>query len=100
AGGFLFPNSAVFVDNASGGTGIVVADSKANRVIGWNTIPTRDGVPFDSVIGQPDRNTITPNTGGRSLGSLNDPILLSVDDQNQLWVSDFRNCRFLVFPPG
>jgi hypothetical protein len=36
------------------GTRVIVADLGLNRVLIWNSIPTRNGQPADVVVGQPD----------------------------------------------
>jgi hypothetical protein len=97
AGGLLSPQSAATLDGGGGRTAIVVADGTANRVVEWDDIPKVDGAPFDRVYGQPDRTTTTPNTGGLSMGSLDRPLVLSVDDENRFWVADFDNGRALRF---
>ncbi len=97
AGGLLSSSSVATLDGGGGRTAIVVADATANRVVEWDDIPKVDGAPFDRVYGQPDRTTTTPNTGGLSLGSLDEPLFVSVDDENRFWVSDFGNGRALRF---
>ena len=97
AGGLLDPQCAVTLDGGGGRTAIVVADGTGNRVVEWDDVPKVDGAPFDRVYGQPDRTTTTANTGGLSLGSLDAPLFLSVDDENRFWVGDFGNGRALRF---
>jgi hypothetical protein len=96
-GGMLTPQSVATLGNGVAVTAVVVADRGANRVTGWDAIPTVDGAPFDRVYGQPDRTTITPNTGGLSMSSLDFPISISVDHENRFWVADFNNGRVLRF---
>jgi hypothetical protein len=97
AGGLLLPTSAATLDGGGGRTAIVVVDRTANRVVEWDSVPSADGAPFDRVYGQPDRTTMTPNTGGLSMGSLDDPLFVTTDDENRFWVGDFGNGRALRF---
>jgi hypothetical protein len=97
AGGMLSPQSVALLDGGGGRTAIVVSDNAANRIIEWDDVPTTDGASFDRVYGQPDSSTVTPNTGGLSMGSLDYPLMLSVDDENRFWVADFNNGRALRF---
>jgi hypothetical protein len=97
AGGFLAPESVATLDGGGGRTAIVVADAEANRVVEWDDIPQVDGAPFDRVYGQPDRTTTTVNTGGLSMGSLDNPLFVTADDENRFWVGDFGNGRALRF---
>ena len=97
AGGMLSPQTVVLLDGGGGRTAVVVSDSTANRVVEWDDIPTTDGAPFNRVYGQPDASTVTANTGGLSMGSLDLPLTISVDDQNRFWVADFNNGRALRF---
>jgi Fibronectin type III domain len=97
AGGLLLPGSAATLDGGGGRTAIVVADGTANRVVEWDDVPAVDGAPFDRVYGQPDRTTTSPNTGGLSMGSLNGPSIITVDDENRFWIGDFGNGRALRF---
>ena len=96
-GGLLGPESVATLDGGGGRTAIVVADLKGNRVVEWDDIPKVDGAPFDRVYGQPDRTTTTANTGGLSMGSLDEPLFVTADDQNRFWVGDFGNGRALRF---
>jgi hypothetical protein len=97
AGGLLDPESVVTLDGGGGRTAIVVADGTGNRVVEWDDVPNLDGAPFDRVYGQPDRTTTSPNTGGLSMGSLDEPLFVSADDENRFWVGDFGNGRALRF---
>jgi hypothetical protein len=96
-GGMLSPASVALLDGGGGRTAVVVSDATANRVVEWDDLPTVDGAPFDRVYGQPDASTITANTGGLSMGSLSEPLMISVDDENRFWVADFANGRALRF---
>lgn len=97
AGGLLDPESVATLDGGGGRTAIVVADAAGNRIVEWDDVPKVDGAPFDRVYGQPDRTTTSANTGGLSLGSLDNPLFVTADDQNRFWVGDFGNGRALRF---
>ncbi len=51
------------------GTRMFVSSYANNRVLIWNQIPDSALTPPDVVLGQPDFQTITPNTGGISASS-------------------------------
>jgi hypothetical protein len=97
AGGFLDPEGVATLDGGGGRTAIVVVDGAANRVVEWDDVPAVDGAPFDRVYGQPDRTTTTANTGGLSMGSLDQPQFVTADDGDRFWVGDFGNGRALRF---
>jgi hypothetical protein len=48
----------------SDGARLIVADLGLNRVLIWNTIPTRNGQPADVVLGQPDFTSPELKTDG------------------------------------
>ena len=97
AGGLLDPESVATLDGGGGRTAIVVADGTGNRVVEWDDVPNLDGASFDRVYGQADRTTTTANTGGLSMGSLDQPQSVTADDENRFWVGDFGNGRALRF---
>jgi len=43
---------------ATDGHHLLVADTKNNRILIWNTFPTQNGQPADLVLGAPDFNTV------------------------------------------
>lgn len=55
------------------GVRLFVTDYGNNRVLIWNSIPTKNGTPADVVVGQPDFSSTTSNNGGISASSLNSP---------------------------
>src|SRR5690606_8373287 len=63
----------------SDGQKLAVADTGNNRVLIWNQFPAGADVPPDIVLGQPDFNTNTANTGGVSDISMNGPITVYWD---------------------
>jgi len=78
------------------GTHFVVADSGNNRVLIWNSIPTLNQQPPNLVLGQPDFNTTTANTGGISAQSLSNPQGVYCGG-GRLVVSDRSNSRVLIW---
>lgn len=60
AGNMLNPVSVT-----SDGTRLYVTDLGHNRVLIWNSLPTRNQAPADVVLGQPDMNGALPNNSYR-----------------------------------
>jgi hypothetical protein len=77
------------------GSRFYVADTGNNRVLIWNSFPTRNEQPADLVVGQPD---FASRTSGRTDRTFASPggIAVSAD---ALFVADFQNDRVLVFSP-
>lgn len=102
------------VSVTSDGQRLYVADLGHNRVLIWNTIPTRNGQPADVVIGQPDFESAIPNnskalcqpTGKdeqgndvyppRCAATLEFPRF-ALSDGQRLFIADGGNDRILVF---
>jgi uncharacterized protein (DUF427 family) len=80
-------------DVASDGKRLFVTDSGNNRVLIWNSIPTRNGQPADVVIGQPDFSTTTP---GRGRAGLNMPDGVATDGK-RLFVGEWGGRRVLIW---
>ncbi len=77
----------------SDGNRLVVADTYNNRVLVWNTFPTRNQQPADVVIGQTGfgvAQTVIPPTAG----SLRNPHGVHFDGA-RLYVADMENNRVL-----
>ncbi|HSU57872.1 MAG TPA: hypothetical protein VLI55_01060 [Bryobacteraceae bacterium] len=104
-GGLNFPRFAL-----SDGTRLFIADGGNNRVLIYNSIPTRNSAWADVVLGQPDftkdinssqtisiASTAIDNTG--AVDTIPGPLSLAFDGVN-LYVSDPYNRRVLVFTPG
>lgn len=83
------PYNGVFVS----GSQIFVADSNNNRVLIWNSWPTQNGQPADTVIGSSDFVT---NGSGLSANAFNVPRGLFLAGTT-LIVGDFNNNRYLLF---
>lgn len=77
------------------GDAIYVADTGNNRVLFFNSDPI-DNVA-DGLIGQPDYSSNSPNNGGLSATSLDEPTGLKLDTGNRLYVADTNNNRVLLF---
>lgn len=88
----------------SDGTRLAVADSGNNRVLVWNSFPTRSGTLPDRVFGQPDFDGHVENdsdvdgVAGPSAASfvMNQPRGVLIRGSS-LFVSDMKNHRVLVF---
>lgn len=74
---------------------LVVADAWNHRVLVWDRVPERSGVPADVVIGQPDRESVAENRG-EGCGPLGFywPFGVAVVG-GRFWVTDTGNRRVL-----
>jgi len=102
------------VSVTSDGQRLYVADLGHNRVLIWNSIPTRNAQPADVVVGQPDFESAIPNnaealcepTGKdeqgkdiyppRCAATLEFPRF-ALSDGQRLFIADGGNDRVLVF---
>jgi uncharacterized protein (TIGR03437 family) len=79
---------------------LYVADTQNNRVLVWNSIPTRNGQPADMVLGQPDMNTgFSPTTDlvlRPRADNLENPVCVTSDGV-RLFVCDLGHNRVLVW---
>jgi len=72
-----------------------VGDFSNNRVLRFdNASSITSGADADAVLGQPDFVT---NTSGTSVNTFAGPVGISVDDNGNLWVSEFSNNRVTMF---
>ncbi len=102
------------VSVTSDGQRLYVADLGHNRVLIWNSIPTRNQQPADVVVGQPDMESAVANnvqklctpTGKDAEGKDIFPKLcaatldfprFALSDGRRLFISDGGNDRVLVF---
>lgn len=88
----------------SDGRRLFVADSGNDRVLVWNQIPTQNGTPADTVLGQLNFELNQSSDSGEprrvaSTDSFKTPTALAYDGLN-LYVSDTYNRRVLVYTPG
>jgi uncharacterized protein (TIGR03437 family) len=83
----------------SDGKRLFIADGGNDRVLVYNTIPTSNGTPADSVLGEPDE--YSDNTGQNPDGSdaFQTPFSLAFDGLN-LYVGDTYNRRVVVYTPA
>jgi uncharacterized protein (TIGR03437 family) len=80
----------------SDGTRLFIADGGNDRVLVYNKIPTTNGVPADTILGEADE--FSDNTGQNPDGSdaFQTPSALAWDGVN-LYVSDTYNRRVVVY---
>lgn len=84
---------------------LYVADSKNNRVLGWNDVSAYvSAQPADIALGQPDLFSYKCNNGvaggdvaGLGPDSLCGPARMAVDQKGNLYVADLGNNRVLVY---
>lgn len=76
---------------------IWVADRNNNRVLKFMP-PFSSGQNAALVLGQSGMNGSSANNGGISAASLNLPFAAVPDNSGNLWVSDTRNNRILMYP--
>jgi hypothetical protein len=102
------------VSVTSDGQRLYVADLGQNRVLIWNTIPTRNAQPADLVLGQPDFTSATANNSSKlcasngigtdgaasypftCLATLDFPRFV-LSDGKRLFIADGGNDRVLVY---
>lgn len=79
---------------------LLIADTNNNRVLGWRSVPDRDGAPADVVLGQPNPNTgyLLPNNSALNGQRLNLPYGLYVTP-SAYYIADTGNHRILVLSP-
>jgi len=88
----------------SDGKRLFIADGGNDRILIFNSIPTRTGAAADIILGQISGDSNTTTESGNPLGlsssdSVRTPMSLAWDGQN-LYVSDPFNRRILVFTVG
>lgn len=93
----------------SDGTRLFIADGGNDRVLIFNSIPTKNALAADVILGQPDEyndveitsnnSTFTPNLKESAVDITPSPTGLAWDGTN-LYVSDSLNYRVLVFTPA
>jgi len=91
----------------SDGTRLYVADAGNDRVLVWNTIPTRNAQEPDIILGEPDEFTdqvtsntslFSPDLAASGSNVTPTPTALAWDGTN-LYVTDPTDFRILVFTP-
>ncbi len=83
----------------SDGKRLFLADGGNDRILIYNTIPTKSGQKADIILGQPDE--FSDNTGDNPDGTnaFQTPTSIAWDGNN-LYVSDGYNRRVVVFSPA
>lgn len=88
----------------SNGAQLVIGDGYNHRVLIWNTIPTTNGQPADTVLGQSNFTNNTPNDDGQTGVAGVTPTARTLFYPygvymvgKLLFVSDFDNNRILIF---
>ncbi len=76
------------------GTKLFVSESGNNRVLVWNSIPSRSGHPADFALGQQNLTSNNSNNGGISASTLSSPWGLAIAG-GRLFVADTANKRVL-----
>ncbi|MGA2587595.1 MAG: fibronectin type III domain-containing protein [Candidatus Aminicenantales bacterium] len=77
----------------SDGIRLFIADSRNNRILIWNSMPTMMNQPPDVVVGQPD---FTHNESGAGPSLMNWPHK-AYSDGKRLFVADTYNNRILIW---
>lgn len=75
------------------GTKLIVVDQSNNRVLIWNSIPTRNNQPADVVVGQPDFVT---SSSGTTANKFSDTFAVTVYN-GKLFVDEVSNSRIIIF---
>lgn len=78
---------------------LYLPDSGSSRILVWNSIPTQNGLPAASALGQPNLQSSIPNPGGLSAGVLQRPTSVLVTDIG-VYVADNGNGRIVALPPA
>jgi len=79
---------------------LIVADAWHHRVLVWDSVPDRDDVAPDLVLGQPDASSVQENRGGHcSASTLYWPFGIAVIG-SEFWVADTGNRRVLGWRGG
>ena len=89
-GGALLFNHPM--DIASNGERLLLADTRNNRILIWNSLPTENSEP-DIVLGQKDFYSNNPGTG---MDQMNWPVSVSTDGKH-VAVADTYNNRILIW---
>lgn len=85
------PNGVTFSPD---GNKLIVTDSRNNRLLIWNSIPTSNNTPADVVVGQPN---FTSRTERSTQNGLNYPSDVQVTPSGKMIVTDRGNSRVLIF---
>ena len=75
---------------------LYISDLDNNRVLIFDN-PFFGDTTADTIIGQSDFVTKTPNTGGRTASTLNQPHGMTFDAQGRFYLADQANNRILIY---
>ncbi len=80
---------------------LYVADTQDNRILIYNTIPTKNGAAADVVIGQPNFTSfvqpdLTQATANPTASNMQDPISVTTD-ATHMYVADLGQSRVLIY---
>lgn len=79
---------------------LFIADTSANRILIYNTLPTSNEPSADVVIGQANFTTATANQGAAQphAGGFSAPYGLALDPSgNRMFIAEYSNNRVLIF---
>lgn len=79
---------------ATDGNILAVADTSNNRVLLWHSLPTTNGQPADTVVGQPDFSTV--GHGAVNASTMRGPQGVWIQN-GRLFVADTQNNRILIW---
>ena len=79
---------------ASDGRNVAIADTANNRVLIWHSIPTVNGQPADTVLGQPNFSTVGRNVVAAN--TLRGPQGVWIQN-GKLFVADTQNNRIVIW---
>jgi len=85
------PNGVTFSPD---GNKLIVTDSRNNRILIWNSIPTSNNAPADVVVGQ---NNFNSRNARATQNGLNFPSDVQVTPSGKMIVTDRGNSRVLIF---
>ena len=77
----------------SDGTKLIIADNENNRILVYNTIPTRNNASADIVIGQPDFTTTSSGCAANKFTQVQGLF----SDGKRLVVAEWGNARILIW---
>lgn len=92
--GMNLPTGVAVIDGR-----LVVADAWHHRILIWDTVPQRDDMAPDVVLGQPDASAVEPNAGACSAATFYWPFGFAVLG-GRFWVADTGNRRILAWDGG
>ncbi len=89
-----YTNDGSFGSPAVNGGILYLPDTNANRVLGYNAVPTTNGAGASFVLGQ---STFASYSTGSGANRMNYPQSVRTAASGQLFVTDYNNNRILVW---